>query len=168
MVTYPSYILTAISIFLAVILFVLGGKYILEYKNRSVTDDGNKYTLTLGIVIAVAGVVVLICMDTIMSFVTYAIGAIVVISGIMKIENALDLKKMNRNWKPLLVIGIICALLGISVLLMPMNNNDDGTRTAGEFFVQCAGVVLALTGIVELITTAAVSGKIKEFHNNTR
>ena len=78
-----------------------------------------------------------------------------------EIENALDLRRMGCHWIPLLVFAIICIILGISVLTMPMNHNDDGTRTAGDFLIQCSGAIFAVTGLIDLITTLSVSGKIK-------
>ena len=69
----------------------------------------------------------------------------------MKIENALDLRRMGCHWIPLLVFAIICIILGISVLTMPMNHNDDGTRTAGDFLIQCSGAIFAVTGLIDLI-----------------
>ena len=88
---------------------------------------------------------------------------IIIVSGLMKIENALDLRRMGCHWIPLLVFAIICIILGISVLTMPMNHNDDGTRTAGDFLIQCSGAIFAVTGLIDLITTLSVSGKIKKW-----
>ena len=90
-----------------------------------------------GIALILLGIVVLACMNLILSIITYVIALIIIVSGLMKIENALDLRRMGCHWIPLLVFAIICIILGISVLTMPMNHNDDGTRTAGDFLIQC-------------------------------
>ena len=79
----------------------------------------------------------------------------------MKVENSLDLKRMGNNWIPLMIFAVICIMLGISVLMMPMDHNDNGTKTAGDFMIQCAGILFAVSGVVDLITTLTVSGKIK-------
>lgn len=47
--------------------------------------------------------------------------------------------------------------------MMPMDNNDNGTTTAGDFFIQVSGIILAVTGLIDLITTLTVSGKIKRW-----
>lgn len=161
MFLYPSKIMTAVCVVLASILFVFGIRSIIEYRRRDAISNFYKYELVLGIVFIVLGIVVLTQMDAILSFVTYIIGIIVLISGLMKVENAIDLKKMGVTWVPLLVFAIICILLGISVLTMPMNHNDNGTKTAGDFFVQCAGAIFAANGLIDLVTTLLVSGKIK-------
>lgn len=159
---YPGKIITALCIALAAIFFIMGLRYLIEYKRRDALGDFYRYELVAGVALIIGGIVVLICMKSILSIITYVIAIIIIVSGLMKVENALDLKKMNCHWVPLMVFAIVCILLGISVLMMPMNN-DDGTRTAGEFFIQCAGIIFAVTGFIDLITTLSVSGKIKQW-----
>lgn len=163
MFVFPDKIVTAISVLLATLLFIMGLRYILEYRRRDSLADFYKYEIVIGIALIVIGIVVLVKMNFILSILTYVIAIVIIVSGLMKIENAMDLKKMGCNWIPLLVFAIICILLGISVLMMPMNQNDDGTMTAGAFMVKSAGAIFAITGLIDLVTTFAVSGKIKSW-----
>lgn len=160
---FPDKIVSAICLLLAGILFIMGIRFIIEYHRKDALGDFYRYELVAGIALIAGGIVVLVCMQSILSIVTYVIAIIIIVSGLMKIENALDLKRMHCHWIPLLVFAIICILLGVWVLTMPMNHNDDGTRTAGDFMIQCAGIVFAVTGLIDLITTLSVSGKIKEW-----
>ena len=160
---YPSQIINAVCIVLASILFVLGARYLLEYRRNNEISNFYRYELVAGIALILGGIVVLCCMKLILSFITYVIAIIIIISGLMKVENALDLKKMGNNWIPLMVFAVICIMLGISVLMMPMDNNDNGTSTASGFLIQASGIILAATGFVDLITTLSVSGKIKRW-----
>ncbi len=161
MVFYPAKIMNAVCIVLAVILFLFGIKNLVEYRRNSVVSNYYKYELVLGIVFIITGIIVLTKMDAILSFVTYLIGVIVLISGLMKVQDAVELRRMGSRWIPLLVFAILCILLSVMVLTMPMNHNDNGTKTAGDFMIQCAGAILAVTGLIDLITTLAVSSKIK-------
>jgi uncharacterized membrane protein HdeD (DUF308 family) len=160
---YPSEIITAVCVVLACILFIMGGRYLIEYKRNNLVKDYYRYELAAGIALILGGIVVLCCINLILSIVTYVIAIIIIISGLMKVENSLDLKKMGHHWIPLMVFAVICILLGISVLMMPMDHNDNGTTTAGDFLIQSAGIILAVTGIIDLITTLSVSGKIKRW-----
>ena len=45
--------------------------------------------------------------------------------------------------------------------MMPMDHNDNGTTTASDFLIQASGIIFAVTGFIDLITTFAVSSKIK-------
>ena len=160
---YPSQIINTVGIVLASILFILGVRYLLEYRRNSAIENFYKYELVAGIALILGGIIVLCCMKLILSFITYLIAIIIIISGLMKVENALDLKKMGNNWIPLMIFAIICIMLGISVLMMPMDNNDNGTSTASGFLIQASGIIFAVTGFIDLVTTLSVSGKIKRW-----
>ncbi len=160
---YPSQIINTVCIVLASILFILGIRYLLEYRRNSAIENFYKYELVAGIALILGGIIVLCCMKLILSFITYLIAIIIIISGLMKVENALDLKKMGNNWIPLMIFAIICIMLGISVLMMPMDNNDNGTSTASGFLIQASGIIFAVTGFIDLVTTLSVSGKIKRW-----
>lgn len=160
---YPSQIINAVCIVLASILFVLGARYLLEYRRNNEISNFYRYELVAGIALILGGIVVLCYMKLILSFITYVIAIIIIISGLMKVENALDLRKMGSNWIPLMVFAVICIMLGIAVLMMPMDDNDNGTSTASGFLIQASGIILAVTGFVDLITTLSVSGKIKRW-----
>ena len=138
MFLYPTKTLNAVCIILAVMLFALGIRYLIEYRKKNLINDFYRYEFVAGIALILLGIVVLACMNLILSIITYVIALIIIVSGLMKIENALDLRRMGCHWIPLLVFAIICIILGISVLTMPMNHNDDGTRTAGDFLIQCS------------------------------
>lgn len=161
MFLYPSQIINAMCIVLASILFIMGARYLLEYRRNNALSNFYRYEMVAGVALILGGIAVICCMKLILSMVTYIIAIIIIISGLMKVENAIDLKRMGRNWIPLMVFAVICIMLGISVLMMPMDHNDNGTTTAGDFLIQCSGVIFAVTGFIDLITTLSVSGKIK-------
>lgn len=161
MFLYPSRIIDAVCIVLAAILFIMGARYLLEYRRNNAISDFYRYEMVAGIALILGGIVVLCCMKLILSIITYVIAIIIIISGLMKVENSLDLKRMGNNWIPLMVFAVICIMLGISVLMMPMDHNDNGTTTASNFLIQASGIIFAVTGLIDLITTLAVSSKIK-------
>lgn len=159
MFVFPDKIIKTLCIVIAAIFFLFGIRKIWEYRRKE--SLGYNYKLVAGVVAIAGGFAVLMGLDIVLSFITYVIASIIIISGLMKIENALDLKKMRCHWVPLMVFAVMCILLGISILIMPMNHNDNGTKTAGDFMIQCTGVIFAVTGLIDLITTLSVSGKIK-------
>lgn len=163
MFMFPNKIMKTLCIVIAAIFFLFGIKKIWDYRRKDSLGDYYKYKLVAGIISIIAGFAVLMGLDIVLSFITYVIAIIIIVSGLMKVENALDLKKMRCKWVPLMVFAVMCIFLGISVLMMPMNHNDDGTKTAGDFMIQCTGIMFAVTGLIDLITTLSVSGKINEW-----
>ncbi len=164
----PLDFLMVLRVTLALILIIMGIRYIVEYRRKNAPGGFYLYSEVLGIVLIVAGIAVFVFMKSILSIATYAVAVIIIISAVAMIESAIDLKKMRCHWIPMLVFAIICILLGLSVLIMPMNQNDDGTRTAGEFMIQCSGVILLATSLIELIATLMASGKIHRWYRELK
>ena len=110
-------------------------------------------------------------MDMILSFISYIIAVIVFISGLMKIENAIDLRRMKKHWIIMIIIGILYIILSIIIFIAPMNN-DTGKASAGEIVLITCGAVLMLVGAINFITTLIISSNInkwtKEQSQNTQ
>lgn len=155
MIVYPSTILNTICYIIAAVFLLLAIRYLLEYRKRDIINSIYKYELVMGIIFFAAAIFVLVRKDFVISIIPFLIGLIIVISGIMKIENALDLKRMNSHWIVLLVVAIINVLLGLVILINPQNT--------AIFVTRITGIILTYSGVVDLITTLAVSGKIKRW-----
>lgn len=97
MFLYPTKTLNAVCIILAVMLFALGIRYLIEYRKKNLINDFYRYEFVAGIALILLGIVVLACMNLILSIITYVIALIIIVSGLMKIENALDLRRMGMS-----------------------------------------------------------------------
>jgi len=153
---------------IATLLFIYAIRHFVEYARRYNTNDVFKYELVVGIIFTILGIIVLTKMDSILSIISYMIAAIIFISGLMKLENAFDLKKMGRHWVPMLVIAIMLVIIGIIIFMAPMNKSDDGRSTAGDVVLIATGISLMFTGLVNLITTLSISGKINRFNKEIK
>ena len=142
----------------------MGIRYFIEYKRTNSIRKYYQYELVASIALIIGGIVVLCCMDWILSIITYVIAIIIIISGLMKVENSLDLKRMRCHWIPLMIFAIICIILGISVLMMPMDHNDNGTTTAGDFFIQVSGKIKrwTISQIANIVDDEIVEEEIVE------
>ena len=67
---YPSQIINTVCIVLASILFILGARYLIEYRRNNAIENFYKYELVAGIALILGGIVVLCCMKLILSFIT--------------------------------------------------------------------------------------------------
>ena len=59
MFIYPSQINNAVCIVLAAILFLMGARYLLEYRRNNAISDFYKYELVAGIALILGGIIVL-------------------------------------------------------------------------------------------------------------
>ena len=62
---------------------------------------------------------------------------------------------MDSHWVFLLIVAIVNVLLGIVILINPQNT--------AVFVTRITGIILTYSGVVDLITTLTVSGKIRRW-----
>lgn len=76
-----------------------------------------KGELVLGVVFAALGAFCLITPETVVSFLPFLLGIVLILDGIGKIQRALDLRVLDLlGWVRLLIFGIL--LLGLGILLL--------------------------------------------------
>ena len=98
-------------------------------------------------------------MNKLITLLAYFIAAIVLVSGLMTLENAFDLKRMGLRWIPMLVVAFIFILLAVVFMIYPPQEGKD----KGQTLVAAAGIALIFVGVVNFITTLTISGKIKRW-----
>lgn len=168
---FPKSSTTFLSGAATVILFIYAIRHFIEFFRRTGMEKVYRYELVMGILFTLFGLFTLTQMDLILSFISYIIAVIVFISGLMKIENAIDLRRMKKHWIVMIIIGVIYIILSIIIFIAPMNN-DTGKASAGEVILITCGAVLMLVGVINLITTLIISSSInkwtKEQSNNVK
>lgn len=156
---FPQDVEKIMSICLAVLMFIYTIRHTVEYFRRRNLEGFTGYELVLAVIFLVLGIVCLTQMDKLITLLAYFIAAIVLVSGLLKIEGAFDLKKMGSKWIPMLVIGLIFILIAIVFFIYPPQEGKD----KGQTLVAAAGFALMFVGVVNFITTLAISGKIKRW-----
>ncbi len=159
MAFFPQDVEKIMSICLAILMFIYAIRHTTEYFRRRNMNGFTGYELVLAVIFLVIGIVCLTQMDKLMTLLAYFIAAIVLVSGLLKIEGAFDLKRMGSKWIPMLVIGLIFILLAIVFFIYPPQEGKD----KGQTLVAAAGFALMFVGVVNFITTLAISGKIKRW-----
>ena len=156
---FPQDVEKIMSICLAVLMFIYAIRHTVEYFRRRNMDGFTGYELVLAVIFLVLGIVCLTQMDKLITLLAYFIAAIVLVSGLLKIEGAFDLKRMGSKWIPMLVIGLIFIIIAIVFFIYPPQEGKD----KGQTLVAAAGFALMFVGVVNFITTLAFSGKIKRW-----
>ena len=148
-----------VAIVLSIVLFFYSIRHFIEYFRRRDMENVFRYELVLGVVFLILGIVVLTQMDTIMKLFAYFVGTIILISGLMKLENAIDLKRMDRKWIPMMVIAFVFIILSLIFFIKPIEDGKD----QGDTLLVFSGIAFLFVGVVNLITTLSISGSIKEW-----
>ena len=155
----PGLTLEIMATAVGVVLIVVGLIFVLAYFiRRRNTVIG--YDLILGIVITAMGIFVCLKTEFVVSILPVLLGVCIIISGLLKLQRGLDLKKMSiDSWGYIIILALVSILLGAIVLLRPFS--------AAEFVTRLIGISFIYSGVTDLVTAIYVSrfvvdGKAKE------
>ena len=147
------------GIALGILMFFYSIRHFTEYFRRRKMEGFTAYELVLGVVFLLLGIVVIVYRQQLTTLLAYIVAIIILVSGLMKLENAFDLKRMGLKWVPMLVVALIFISLAVVFFIYPPQEGKD----KGQTLVAAAGIVFMFVGFVNLITTLAISGKIKRW-----
>lgn len=115
-----------------------------------------QYHLVKGIIGIVIGVYVLMVPEVLIATLPTAMGLIVLVDSVIKIQNAVDLKRMRYNrWWLVLLGALITLLFGFLMIFYPF--------TAYFSIIIFVGASLIVNGVCDLVTIFILQKKIKEF-----
>ena len=156
---FPHSAKDILGVVIAIVMFFYSIRHFIEYFRRKDMNGFTGYELVLGVIFLVLGFICLYKMGTIIKILGFYVGAIILISGLMKVENAFDLKRMGKKWIPMLVIAIILIILSIVFFIHP----DESGKNQGDTMLAFAGIAFMFVGFVNLISTLAISSAINEW-----
>lgn len=148
---WPAWILTAVIIifglalliwpgqttglilnFISGILLAIGAFLITRYCIRSRKVMVQNMDLGFGITFAVLGLLVYLMKGFLISLIPTIIGVILLVSGFLKLQTALDFRRMNvHRWQLQMVISIISIAMGFVILVNPFGTALLMTRIIG-------------------------------------
>ena len=114
-------ILGAITVLTAVFYLILG---ILGVRNCDKPEKcGVNFVLgIIVLVLVVIGLVALFKSEVLLSILPVIIGLIILMDGLVTINQALNLRKLDYRWKYLLPMGIVVAVFGLVLVLNPFGS----------------------------------------------
>jgi uncharacterized membrane protein HdeD (DUF308 family) len=140
---WPGHVMTSAMTILGIALLAGGALLIFSwYSGRN--RDSSVITLAEGIVLAVAGLVVLIAPKFLISIVPLCVGAVITLNGIFNLAQALDQRKANYNrWTASLVMAILTIVLGLLIVFNPFSTM--------EMLVVAIGIIIIYNGVSNLL-----------------
>lgn len=128
-----------------VLLVILGGASLIYGLKDNQNPLSRNYSFSGGMMLVV-GILLIILSSILAGFIAVVIGIWMLLSGIFKIYEALQLKELNsKRWISSLILGIIFAVLAIILLFVPKGN---------VLGIIC-GVFLIIQGLLLLYSTLA-------------
>lgn len=141
---------------IGVVLIIAGAVSMISYLLRDAHQNYYHNDFLHGLLGILLGIVVLYKVEIIISLVPFLLGTLVLVSGLSKLQDVIDLKRLEYgNWIFMLVLAIINVVLGLILIFNPM--------AVAELLFRLLGVGLIFSGITDCATTIYFAGKIRDY-----
>lgn len=152
----PETMVKTLGYLMGIVLIVAGAVSMICYLLRDAHQNYYHNDFVSGLVGIVLGCAVLYKVEVIISLVPFLLGVLVLISGCTKLQDVIDMKRMNYgNWIVMLVLAGVNVALGILLICNPFK--------AAAMLFRVIGVGLIFSGITDCITTVYFANKIKNY-----
>lgn len=152
----PETMVRTLGYLIGIFLIVAGAVSMICYLLRDAYRNYLRNDFVNGLVEIAIGIIVLYKVDWIVELVPVIMGVLVVASGCRKLQDVIDMKRMEYgNWIAMLVLAAVNVVAGAVVILNPF-------ETAVLLF-QLIGVGLIVSGITDCVVAFYFAGKIKKY-----
>lgn len=154
----------AVSYVFSVLLVITGLILVMYYIGREITPENESYDLVAGIVSVAAGVYLLIHAKFLYPWFPAVMGLLVILSGIITFQNALDMRRMKQVfWAPVFLISLVSMALGFVILYYPFEKTNNLLRVIGASMFLSGGIdiVTALWQSIKIHGAEAVTQDMK-------
>lgn len=141
---------------IGVVLIIAGAVSMISYLLRDAHQNYYHNDFLHGLLGILLGIVVLYKVDIIISLVPFLLGTLVLVSGLSKLQDVIDLKRLEYgNWILMLVLAVINIMLGLILIFNPM--------AVASLLFRLIGIGLIFSGVTDCVTTVYFAGKIRDY-----
>ncbi len=153
LVIFPSTALKLACSLIGVVTLVYGAVRILSYFKQSGGAYGDRFDLFSGVLLAAAGIFLLVCPQFIVSLIPIALGIYILVDSLTAIRKALDMKALGfGKWGISLAAAIILAVLGVLMIINPFGSMETLVVFIGWCFMFDGVYTLINTIVADRIT----------------
>lgn len=140
----PETMEKTLAYLMAAVLILAGAVSMVCYLLRDAKQNYYRNDFLYGLIGIALGVIVLYKIELIISLVPVILGIMVLISGCAKLQDVIDIKRLNSgNWTVLLVIAVIDVVFGILLITNPFK--------AVSILFRLIGAGLIFSGITDCV-----------------
>lgn len=145
-----------ICYFICGFIVVLGIYMIVRYFMTGGYERLNEYGFSEGVLFVLLGICGLVSAKNIAASFLTALGLLLLLSGVIKLQYALDLKCMeDKNWIGFFAVTIVLLGCSVVVILKPFEDQD--------FYQNFTCYVLMVDGVVEIINILYLNFRTKAY-----
>lgn len=131
---------------------------IIGYFSKTPEKKVTVFGLAIGIIFALAGIYVIVKPYVVSNFIVSVFGVIVMVDGISKMRDALNLRKSGmKNYLAIFITAAVELLLGVVFIINP--------GLSLHTMLRIIGVVLVVVGISNILTFVGVTKEYKTIIN---
>lgn len=147
---FPATTADLIAYSISIFLIVKGALRVIHYIKQK--DRANRNDLMAGIILVSAAILLFIFKGLVVSIMPFVLGTGIILSGIQKLIDAIQLKKLKQSmWMTILAMGIVCLAFGIIMVMNPFS--------VAMNLLRWLGVGLIFSGFTDLVSTIAIGKK---------
>ena len=152
----PDTMAKTLGYLIGVVLIVAGAFSMICYLLRDAYQNYYHNDFLVGLVEIGLGCVVLYKVEWVISLIPFLLGLLVLISGCSKLQDAIDMKRLEYgNWIAMLIMAAVNAVLGMVLLFNPFE--------AAAVLMRIIGAGLIFSGITDCAATIYFAGKLQYY-----
>lgn len=158
-IVIPDTMVKTLGYLIGILLIVAGAVSMICYLLREAHQNYYRNDFVYGLVSIAIGVVVLYKVDRLVELVPMILGILVVASGCRKLQDVIDMKRMEYgNWVLMLILAAVNVVFGAVLILNPF-------ETLVLLF-QLVGAGLIFSGVTDCFVILYFAGRIKEYYDS--
>ncbi len=158
---FPQTVNEMISYVLAAALFLVALIFLFNYFKKNVQSNFFRNDLVFAVIALVIGILLLVKRSTVLELIPIVLGAVTIISGVRKLQNALDLIRLGLGgWKTVLVLAAINIIFGIILVWQ--------ASAAVNTVIRLIGVGLIFSGASDLFSSLWIKRIAKKASSSSK
>lgn len=158
-IVIPDTMVKTLGYLIGVLLIIAGAVSMICYLLRDAHQNYYRNDFVYGLVSIAIGIVVLYRIDRLVELVPMILGILVVGSGCRKLQDVIDMKRMEYgNWVLMLIVAAVNVLFGAVLIFNPF-------ETLVLLF-QLVGAGLIFSGVTDCFVILYFAGKIKAYYDS--
>ncbi len=154
LILWPNEVMRTSCYMLAAMLIIVGVISLINYLRKDISGILYRYDLVVGLSAVLGGILVIIKVDQLLSLIPVVLGFLVTISGILKMQNSVDMLRLGQGtWYVAFCMAILNIIFGIVLLIDPFSR---------ELLVYLLGAALIFSGITDLYVTISISRRLAD------
>lgn len=155
LLAWPTLSVQMICYGLAVAMIVIGISYGIMYFTKDNLEGFLQMDLVIGIVCLAFGIFILLNPTFLSSVLPFAMGIILLLGAIVKIQSAFNMKKLRfKKWYLILICALVVGALGAVLLWNPFKEE--------KYMILYIGICLILDGLTNLVSLICIQTRLRK------